>query len=362
MCRRTSGYAARGRTSRAAARPALPLGAAAGAALALVACSAGGEPAELPTARAELRSIQRIVVATGTVEPEGEVEVRPRIAGIVDRILVQEDELVESGQVLLEIERELIEARVREARAVLEAADVELRFARRQLDRVEELQRKGASSDSQLDDAVARYEGAAAVHRRAEAALATLEVELRYATVRAPQAGKVLDVAVELGAAVSPVTSVTGGTVLVTLAGTDRLHLEGSVDENEISRVAIGQPAVIRTEAFGERSFSGRVREIAPLGERIQNVTYFEVEVEIDDPDAGLLRPRMSGDAEIVAETVEEAIVVPEIALRYAGDQLYVNVRRGEGFERQDVEIGIVDGDLVQVRSGLAADDVVSLQ
>jgi HlyD family secretion protein len=238
----------------------------AGSTLAL-GCGGGESEVEIPTAAAERKTIRRIVVATGTVEPEGEVEVRPRIAGIVDRIRVEEGDLVDPGQVLIEVERELIEARVREARALLEVAEVEHRFARIQLARARELQRKGASSDSQLDDAEARFESAVASRSRAQAGLTTLEVELRYATVRAPQAGKVLDVAVELGAAVSPVTSVTGGTVLVTMAGTDRLHLKGSVDENEIARVEVGQRALIRTEAFGDRSFEGSVREIAPLAQ-----------------------------------------------------------------------------------------------
>jgi HlyD family secretion protein len=175
----------------------------------------------------------------------------------------------------------------------------------------------------------------------------------------------VLDVPVEEGSAVSPVTSVTGGSVLLSLAGTDKLHLKGSVDENEISHVALGQKARLRTEAFGDRTFSGVVRDIAPVGKRLQNVTYFEVEIEITDPDAPMLRPRMSGDAEIVTETLDDALVIPETALRYGGDHIYVNVvaeASDEPPERRNVEIGIVDGDRVQILSGLEAGDNVSLQ
>src|SRR3990172_7167000 len=158
--------------------------------------------------------------------------------------------------------------------------------------------------------------------------------------------GRVLDVPVEVGSAVSPVTAVTGGTLLLSLAGTERLFLEGLVDENEGARVAPRQPGRLRTQAFAERTFAGRVAEIAPLGERVQNVTYFEVKVEITDPDAQLLRPRMSGDADIVTEVLDDAILVPETALRYQGERIFVEtVRAGErdALER-DVEIGIVDG------------------
>jgi HlyD family secretion protein len=335
------------------------------ASLLLAACSGREEVDRGPVAEAERRSIERIVVATGTVEPEGEVEVRSRIAGIVDRILVDAGDEVEEGQILVEIERELIEAQVKEARAVVEAAAVERRYAKIALERAKELQRQHASSDQSHDQARARYEAAVAGQARAEAGLETLSVQLRHATVRSPLSGRVLDVPVEEGSAVSPVTSVTGGSVLLSLAGTDKLHLKGSVDENEIAHVALGQKARLRTEAFGDRSFDGVVRDIAPVGRRIQNVTYFEVEIEISDPDAALLRPRMSGDAEIITETIDEALVIPETALRYAGEDIYVNVVGDDPDqleERRNVEIGIVDGDRVQILSGLSAGQKVSLQ
>jgi HlyD family secretion protein len=181
--------------------------------------------------------------------------------------------------------------------------------------------------------------------------------------VTSPLAGRVLDVPVEEGSAVSPVTAVTGGTLLLSLAATATLHLEGLVDENEVARVAAGQPARLRTEAFGEQSFSGRVRKISPVGQRIQNVTYFEVEVEVTDVASPQLRPRMSGDAEIVTEVVHDALLLPETALRYRGEQVYVEAKNGDGvFAPRDVRIGIVDGSRVQVADGLAEGDEVALR
>lgn len=340
------------------------------AALAGAGCRGSEERAPVPTAIAELRSIERIVVATGTVEPEGEVEVRPRIAGIIEKILVEPGDAVSEGQVLVEIERELIEARVAEAHARVQASEVQLRYAKISMQRASKLQLQGASSDSAHDEARSLHETSIALLLQSRAGLETLAVQLRHASVRAPSDGHVLDVPVEVGAAVSPVTAVTGGTVLLSLAATDRLHLDGSVDENEIAKVALDQPARIRTEAFGERVFEGRVRKIAPVGQRIQNVTYFEVEIEITDEDRHVLKPRMSGDADIVTETIPEALVVPETALRYEGQQIYVDVWKEEPNpddpdtvpERHDVEIGVVDGDLVEILSGLQPGDRVSLQ
>ena len=106
------------------------------------------------------------------------------------------------------------------------------------------------------------------------------------------------------------------------------------------------------------------MRKIAPLGQRVQNVTYFEVEIGVTDPDAALLRPRMSGDADIVTEVVEDALIVPETALRYRGAETYVQIANGEDEPPSDatVQIGIVDGTRVQLLGGVEPGQQVLLQ
>lgn len=333
-----------------------------GVLLFVVACGGDAGPAPV-TAKVERGRIERIVVATGTIEPAREVEVRPRIPGIVERIYVEPGDAVEPGQLLVEIDRELLASQAAEAEAALREAQVALKYAVIELGRAEELVRSHVQSQQQLDDVKARHEGARARAAAAEAKLRTLKTQLGYARVTSPLAGRVLDVPVEEGSAVSPVTAVTGGTLLLSLAATATLHLEGLVDENEVARVVVGQPARLRTEAFGEQSFSGRVRKISPVGQRIQNVTYFEVEVEVTDVASQQLRPRMSGDAEIVTEVVHDALLLPETALRYRGEQVYVEAKNGDGvFAPRDVRIGIVDGSRVQVADGLAEGDEVALR
>lgn len=323
----------------------------------------GSPPAPSPTAPVQKERIERIVVATGTIEPVKEVEVRPRIPGIIDRIHVKAGDEVSAGTVLVELERDLLESQVAEAGAALREAEVEQRYADIDLDRAQELQVSGAHSAKELDQAKARSERAGAQVARARAALRTLETELGYATVKASLDGRVLDVPAEEGSAVSPVTAVTGGTLLLTLAATDRLHLEGLVDENEVARVEVGQTARIRTEAFGDRLFEGRVREVAPVGQRIQNVTYFEVKIDVVDPDASLLRPRMSGDADIVTRVVDDAITIPETGLRYRGDEVYVLLPSGDGPpSERPVKVGIVDGTRVQLLEGVSEGEEVLLQ
>jgi RND family efflux transporter MFP subunit len=317
------------------------------------------------TATAERTHIERIVVATGTIEPEKKVEVRPRISGIIEKVHVDDGDVVEKDALLIEIDRELLEAQAAEARSRLEQSKVELHYATRDLRRAAELARGGTVSQQEHERAEARFETATAAVARDQAALDSLEVELKYTRVLAPMQGTILDVPVEPGDAVSAVTAVTGGTLLLVIADPDPLHLKGLVDENEVAHIAVGQSARLRTEAYPGRTFAGEVRHVAPLGQRQQNVTYFEVEVLVTDADAHLLRPRMSADADVVTETVEDALVVPETALVFEGNDVLVErVLRTSApkLERRKVEVGIVAGDRVQILAGLEPGDEVRLR
>ncbi len=329
----------------------------------LTGCGSADANRAIASASVERGTLERIVVATGTLEPERLVDVRPRISGIVEKIHVEDGDRVKADQILVEIDRDLIEVRLREVRAALASARIELRYAEIALERARNLREQGTMPDQDYDDTRSRHERAVVDVERREAQVSRLEVELRYATVRAPMDGVVLEVPVEEGSAVSSVLSVTGGTPLLTLASSHGLHLEGLVDENEIARVALGQRARVRTEAFGEEKlFEGEVQQISPIGKRVQNVTYFEVEVAVTDPEAGRLMPRMSADADIVTEIASDVLWVPETALHYDGEGVYVERLDGEaeGAEgevettRIDVELGIVEDDRVQLVEGLS--------
>lgn len=338
-------------------------------AFALVACNGGESQQASPTAIVEVGTLERLVVATGTLEPEQLVDVRPRISGIVEKIHIEDGDHVKEGQVLVEIDRDLIEVRLREVRAELASSEIELRYADVAWKRADSLKQGGTMADQDFDDARARFDRASVEVTRKRASVSRLEVELRYATVRAPMDGIVLTVPIEKGSAVSSVLSVTGGTPILTLASVDGLHLEGLVDENEIARVAVGQKARVRTEAFGsDHIFEGVVRHISPIGKRVQNVTYFEVEVDVLESDAGKLLPRMSADADIVTETAVDTLFVPETALHYDGEEIYLMRASEVGSEpeapgeRLNVKLGIVDGDKVQLLDGAVEGDHVRLR
>jgi HlyD family secretion protein len=317
-----------------------------------------------PTASIERGTIERIVVASGTIEPEDLVEVRAKVSGIVQRFNVEAGDRVMAGQVVAEIDRETLEAAVREARAVVHEAQVERDHAAVELQRREKLFRRGIESKEVLDGVRADHASADARLDRARATLDRLEQELAYATITAPIDGVVLQRDLNPGAAIASVASVTGGTVLMTIADTSQMHLLGVVDENEIARVRVGMEARIRTEAYTDRTFPGRVRKIASIGDRKNNVTSFKVEVTVLDG-IHALWPRMSADADIVSEVHENALIVPEATLLYKGNDIFVEVvghASGPRLAERAVRTGISNHNRVEILDGLAAGEVVKLQ
>jgi HlyD family secretion protein len=316
------------------------------------------------TARVERAPIERVVVASGTVEPEQLVDVRAKVSGIVERFLVDAGDRVRAAQVIAELDRDTLESAVREARAVVREAEVTRAHAASELRRREALFSRGVESEEVLDRM--RMEDASAEARvaRARATLERLEEELAWATITAPIDGLVLRRDLDLGAAVASVATVTGGTVVMTIADTSRMHLLGTVDENEIALVRVDQEARIRTDAYPDRVFPGRVRKIASLGDRKDNVTSFEVEVSVLDG-ADTLSPRMSGDADIVAERRPDALVIPETALIYEGEATEVEVvdhASRRSLTRRPVRTGIFQGDRVEIVDGLKEGEEVKLQ
>jgi len=361
-------------------------------------------PAEKIVA-AETGDIARSVVARGKIEPLSKVEVKSKANGIIKALLVDVGDRVTEGQILAELDKEDLQAQVREAKATLdgeqanlqaaiaaeakakiEAANPELEFARRDFERAQELFKQKIASQQQLDDASRAHEvsknrqqlldatiqtaGAQVAQARArveaaKAALDRAEELLRYATIRAPIAGIVLTRSVELGDAVSSILNMgSAATLIMALGDVSSVYIKGEVDEADIGKADCGQHVRTKVEAFPSESFDGVVKRIAPMGRELNNVTTFEVRVSITNLQ-GRLRANMTANAEIVLEEHKNVLLVPEAALVYDKDK-NVSVQRLDptarlGWRKTPLKIGISNGQRTEVLEGLKAGDKLVL-
>jgi len=361
------------------------------------------DPARLATA--ERGAMVRSVVATGKVEPVTKVEIKSKANGIIEKLLVDVDQLVEPGQILAELDKENLTARLREARANLQAAEAahagaqalleknqieaeapDVAFARRNVQRSEQLFEQKLVSQSSLDEARtaleqaenrqraaagqlvvarARVVEATANVAQAGAAVERAEEELANSTIRAPIRATVLTRDVEVGSPVSSILNLgANATLVMTLGDIQRVFVRGKVDEADIGEVRLGQKARITTETFRERVFDGQVTQISPIGVEKDNVTTFAVEVSIDNPGKEL-KANMTANAEIVLEQLPESLILPEGAVTYdAQRNAFVDIAdpsAPNGRRRTSVKVGVGNGTRIQVLSGLKAGDKVVL-
>ena len=373
----------------------------------LIAATTGGtkiDPSKL--AKVERGDLAKSVVATGKIEPITKVEVKSKASGIVKKLYVDYGDKVTKGQVLAELDRDEIRARVDQARAQLEASTASLDGTRADLERakvdaespdVPLLQRAyeraqgmakdGVVSASALDDAEKNFKMALNKQNVAKAQLLVLqakigqaqgqmeqdranlkqlEEQLSYTTIESPLDGIVLSRDVEIGDAVSSILVLgSTATLVMTLGDTSEVYVKGKVDESDIGKVYLGQPARIKVESFKDKTFTGKVTKISPMGVEKDNVTTFEVRVSINNPE-GVLKAMMTANAEIILEEHKNVLQIPEGSIIYDKDKnASVEIpdsKAKDGKRKLAVNIGISNGAKTELLQGLKEGDQVVLQ
>jgi HlyD family secretion protein len=362
------------------------------------------DPSQLGTA--QVGDIARSVVATGKVQPITEVEVKSKASGIVTKLNTDINHTVRVGQVLAQLDQEEILDQVAAQKAQLQAAQANLRSAEaavaydkvaaqapdlpdyeRAYHRAIEMERTGVVSKQALDTAQQQYLAAAnardkalaqisvdaAKQRQAEsqvaqsqASLRQLEEQLSYTTITSPINGVVLSRDVQQGDAVSSILVLgSTATLVMTLGDTHEVYVKGKVDESDIGKVYLGQNARIKVQSFPDRTFTGRITKIAPLGVEKDNVTTFEVQISIENP-GGELKANMTANAEIVLQEHKHVLTVPEQAVLYDKDRnasVWVpDSHVKEGHRIIPVKVGLSNGSRIEITSGLKSGDTVVLQ
>jgi HlyD family secretion protein len=373
----------------------------------LIAATSGGTKIDRSKlATVDKGDLAKSVVATGKIEPITKVEIKSKASGIVKKLYVDYGDKIKKGQMLAELDRDEIRARVDQARAQLEAASASLSGTRADLerakvdaegpdvpmlkrayDRAQGMAKEGVVSASALDDAEKNYvmsvnkqnvskaqlqvlqakigqaEGQVAQDR---ANLKQLEEQLSYTTIESPIDGIVLSRDVEIGDAVSSILVLgSSATLVMTLGDTSEVYVKGKVDESDIGKVYLGQPARIKVESFKDKTFTGKVTKISPMGVEKDNVTTFEVRVSINNPE-GVLKAMMTANAEIILEEHKNVLQIPEGSIIYDKDKkASVEVpepKAKDGKKKVAVNIGISNGAKTELLSGLKEGDQVVLQ
>ena len=280
------------------------------------------------TQQVERGGLKVSVTATGNVEPINRVDVGSELSGIVRTVAVSHNDRVLRGQVLATLDTDRLEAQVLETTAALRSArakveETEATLAERQLalERTAELVGTNLLSRNELDTAEAAFKRAEADVASANAQVAQVEASLNArqtdlgkTVIRSPINGVVLDRAVEPG---QTVAASLQAPILFTLAeDLTQMELHVAVDEADIGSVREGQSATFTVDAYPGRSFPAEITELRYASETVNGVVTYQAVLRVDNSDLAL-RPGMTATAEIEVQTVEDALLVPNAALRF---------------------------------------------
>ena len=320
-----------------------------------------GETAnQIRTDTAERRDLKSVVPATGEVLPLLSSSVKSEISGRITNIMLEEGDSVVRDQELLELDRTSLETRLREAQRSLEAENLRLEKSERNFKRLQELFAKKFVGEQEYLDAQTELKLAQLNIEISQARLEDAAEDLSKTTILAPHDGVVTLMGVLEGQVISGASSVSNGTELLTIAQLNELYMEANINEVDVEKLYIGQPAFLRFDAIPDFEVEGKISVIAPSARKDGNVRVFPIEVVFEVAD-NRVRPGISATVEVPIETADNVISVLLSAVFNDAQGSVVYVKKGSAWERREVTTGINNLQHVEIRSGLNEGESVAL-
>lgn len=315
-------------------------------------------------------SIELKTVATGKVIPEEEIEIKPQISGIIDKIFKEEGDNVRTGDLIATIRVVPNEQALNQSRGRVRNAELALNNIKIEYDRNKKLFDRGVISNQDFNNLQLQYDQAV---QELENARADYRIILKGSAggstsantnIRATVNGTILEIPVEVGDQVIQSNNFNDGTTIATIADLGKMIFEGQVDEGEVGKLSVGMPLEISLGALEDQNFDAILKFIAPKGVEEAGAVKFKIEGDVAVSDTVLIRAGYSANASLTLEKKDSIMVIPEALLQFdrETDKPYVEVATGEQqFERRDIEIGISDGVNVEIISGLEMEDKVKV-
>ena len=305
------------------------------------------------TAVVERRDIAPSVRAPGIIKPSvgSEVKVGSRVSGIVSKLHVKIGDRVTKDQLLAELDPTELVARLNQAEATLNNARARLDYARLDAERKRTLFKDDLVSQNELDRAERSLEVADSELKQAEANLDFARIQVRYTKINAPITGVVASVSTQEG---ETVAASFQAPTFVTIIDLDRLELQAFVDETDIGGIAVGQKARFRVDTYPGTSYEGEVTTIYPKAEMREGRVKYVTVLRIIPIEGRPLRPEMSTSVVILTGEPQNALVVPNAALRRGEDGYHVRVLDNDGTPvKRAVNVGMSDTTHTAILEGL---------
>jgi len=306
------------------------------------------------------RDISATVMAMGVIRPMvgAEVKVGSRVSGVVTHLRANIGDHVRAGEIIAEIDDAEFQARLDQSEASLARSRAEAELARLNLDRLASMAEREFVSRQQVDTAEYALAAAEAQVRQAEANLESASIQLSYTRITAPTSGVVASVATQEGETVAASFSAP---TFVNIIDLDRLEVQAYVDETDIGRIRLGQPARFSVDSYPAEDFEGEITAIYPKAVIQNNVVNYVVIIQILDRRGLTLRPEMTAAVTIVLEPRADVLAVPASAVGRDRSERYVTILQDGLPVRRRVQIGWTQDGWTEITDGLTEGEFIVL-
>jgi HlyD family secretion protein len=334
------------------------------------------------TRKPTIQNMDDKVMATGKIVPKEEIEIKPNIAGIIDKILVDEGDKVTAGQLIATVriipniadvnnaQQEVLNSQLQISNAKMNVDNKQKQFAMQ-----ERLYKQGVISKQEYltsqQDLYSMQQAVKNANQQLQTAQKRLQIVKTGATpelqglattqIRSKAAGTVLEVPVKVGSQVIEANSFNAGTTICSIADLSSLIFQGDIDEAQAGKLKQGMDMKIVIGALQNKSFPGKLTMIAPKGKDTNGTIKFPVEGDVQNPNNEYIRAGFSANGEIVLSSQKNALLLDESLIQYeksnGKDKPFVEVKQADGkFKKTYVTLGASDGINVQILSGITKD------
>ncbi len=316
-----------------------------------------------------ITNIVRKTVATGTVKPRKEIEIKPQISGIIEKLYVQPGDYVEKDDVIARVKVIPNMINLNNAESRVKKARINLDIARKDFEKQKQLFEKHVISESQYLQYKANYEQAREELEAAENNLQLIKEGISKSNksgtntlVKSTITGMVLDVPVEEGNSVIETNNFNAGTTIAIVANMNDMIFEGKIDESEVGKLTPGMNLILRIGAIEDRHFNATLEYISPKGVEENGAVQFPIRASLNQQKDVFIRAGYSATADIVLDKRDSVLAINEKLLQFDGDKPFVEVEtQPQVFEKRYIKTGLSDGIFVEVLEGLNINDKIKV-
>jgi len=305
-------------------------------------------------------------VATGTITPRREIEIKSQVSGVVEKLYFEPGEIVKNGDLLAKIRIIPDMVNLNNAESQLNTARINYENAKQEKERQAQLFEKKFISEFDYDQYVLEFNLA---EERLESAANNVQL-IREGTsnkegqvtneVTSTVNGMILDVPVREGSFIIESNTFNEGTTIMFIADMKSMIFEGFVDESEVGKIKDGMELVLTIGAIDTEKFKALLEYISPKGVEKEGAIQFEIRAAVELSEEHFIRAGYSANADIVFDTRENVLAVHESNLTFEKDNIYVEIEKGvQEFEKKQIETGLSDGINIEVLSGVTEKDKI---